>query len=268
MILTPEDAKLFFKLMPALQTYANRKLNLIKNLATPLDYRKTKMEERLKLRDALFGEHREIIGEFVRENPYGFPADELAIVASWQNCIPGEFYFVDVAKKYNHILLHDKDVYAVLGLTDPIHYLLNQPLPAYIKTVLLPFKGKIIYDGLIQGYNISFGAGIRTSIQSQYKIAKSKGQIIESLDPGWRPAPLKNQKDWRPLLDELSEKASKLRSSSDEPPMNSPAFSLVKASLEFARMAVEFPDEAAKLGEAFDKVMRAASKAERQLDYL
>ena len=54
MILSPDDAVLFFKLMPALQTYANRHLKLVENLNDPLDYRKVKMEDRLKLRDALY----------------------------------------------------------------------------------------------------------------------------------------------------------------------------------------------------------------------
>jgi hypothetical protein len=265
MLLTPDDAALFFKLMPALQTYANRTLKLVENLVEPLDYRKVSMDDRVKLRDALYQKHRDLISEFARENPYGFAADELAIVAGWQNCLPGDFYFVDVTKRYNNILIHDKSVYAVLALTDPLHYIINQPLPTLIKTVLLPFKGKIIYDGLLQGYNVSFGPGIRSSIQSQYKIAKSKGQIIESLDPDWKPVPPKNLKDWRPLLEELSEKASKLRSGADEPPMHSPAFSLVKASLELARTAVESPEDADKLGDALDKVMRAANKAEKQL---
>lgn len=268
MFLSPDDAAVFFKLMPALQTYANRKLDLVKNLVEPLDYRKVSMDDRLNLRDALYEKHRELIGEFVRENPFGFSVDELAIVAGWQNCIPGNFYFMDVTKKYNNIFIHDKNVYAVLALTDPLHYLINQPLPIYIKTVLLPFKGKIIYDGLLQSYSVTFGPGIRSSIQSQYKIAKSKGQIIESLDPDWEPAPPKNQKDWRPLLAELSEKSSKLRSGADEPPMNSPAFSLVKASLEFARTAVESPEDADLLSEALDKVLRAANKAGKQLDNL
>jgi hypothetical protein len=35
MQLTPEDTALFFKLMPALQVYANRRLHIIKDMKTP-----------------------------------------------------------------------------------------------------------------------------------------------------------------------------------------------------------------------------------------
>ncbi len=44
-------------------------------------------------------------------------------------------------------------------------------------------------------------------------------------------------KDWRPDIDALVAEAQKLRSSAGQPPIQSPAFSLVKASLDFAQNA-------------------------------
>jgi hypothetical protein len=157
---------------------------------------------------------------------------------------------------------------AVLALAQPLQVVLGgAPLPAYVKTVLLPFKGRIIYDGLLEGHSIFFGSGISTSVKNRYRIAKQKGEIIESLDPDWKPAPVKQKKtkDWRPLLDEINEKASKLRSSSNEPLVFGPAFSLAKASLDFARVAVEFPEDLEKLDKALDKVIRASNKVEKTM---
>jgi len=39
------------------------------------------------------------------------------------------------------------------------------------KFTLLPFKGLIVYDGLMSSYNISFGPGIRRSLNENFKEA-------------------------------------------------------------------------------------------------
>ena len=47
--------------------------------------------------------------------------------------------------------------YGVVALFDPFEAVIGPYLPRMIKTTLLPFKGRIVYDGLITGYNITFG---------------------------------------------------------------------------------------------------------------
>lgn len=266
MQLSPEDASLFFKLMPALQTFANQQLNIIKGLKAVEDYRTLSNEHKVELRNAVY-ENPEIIDDFVRENPFSLSSDELDIVSGWKNFIADSFFVAQLTKKHA-IFTRNDDVYAVLALAQPLQEILEgAPLPVYVKTVLLPFKGKIVYDGLLVGHRIHFGPGISTSVKNRVRIAKQKGEIIESLDPDWKPVPAKSKKlkDWKPLLDELQEKASKLRSSSSEPLMYGPVFSLAKASLEFARVAVEFPEDLEKLDKALDKVMRAVNKAEKTM---
>ena len=52
MLLPPEDATLFFKLMPALQVFANQKLHIIKSLENVDRYQKVSDEQRIELRNA------------------------------------------------------------------------------------------------------------------------------------------------------------------------------------------------------------------------
>ena len=269
MQLSKGDASLFFKLMPALQTFANQRLKVVKGLEDVEGYKIISNEDRIELRNSLY-ENPEIIDDFVRENPLSFSKDELEIIASWNNFIADSFFVVQFTNKHA-IFMCDDDVYAVLALVQPLQVVLGgAPLPAYVKTVLLPFKGKIVYDGLLEGHNIFFGSGISTSVKNRYRIAKQKGEIIESLDPDWKPAPVKPKKlkDWKPLLDELNEKAAKMRSSSSEPLIYGPAFSLAKASLNFARVAIEFPDDLDKLDKALHKVILASNKAEKTMYYM
>ena len=269
MQLSPEDASLFFKLMPALQTFANQRLKVIKGFKNVEEYKIISDGDRVELRNAVY-ENPGIIDDFVRDNPFSFSKNELEIVASWKDFIADSFFVVQLTKKHAIFMCGD-DVYAVLALAQPLQVVMGAaPLPAYIKTVLLPFKGKIIYDGLLESHNIYFGSGISTSVKNRYRVAKKKGEIIESLDPDWKPTPVnpKKLKDWKPLLNELNGKAAKLRSSSSEPLIYGPAFSLAKASLNFARVAIEFPEDLEKLDKALQKVFLASNKAEKTMYYL
>ncbi len=261
MQLTPDDAALFFKLMPALQVHANGRLHVIKDMETPEQYQKIKNEDRVKLRN-VFYKTPEIIDDFVRENPFGFSSNELAIVSGWKNFVAGDFFIDRILKKYA-VFIGNNKVYGVLALTEPFQDVLrDMPLPAYVKTVLLPFKGKIIYDGLIEGYNIFFGPGISASMSNTYRAAKQQRKIIESLDPDWQPPEPKIsvRKNWRPFLDELIEKASKLRASGDDSAILSPTFSLIRASLDFARIAIEKSDDLAALDKPLRKMERAIER--------
>lgn len=261
MRLSPEDAAQFFKLMPALQVFANQNLQVIKKLDNVEQYKSISNEQRVKLRNAVY-QKPEIIDSFVQENPSELSAEELAIVSGWRNFIAGDFYIERILKKYA-ILIGDGKVYGVLALTEPFRQVLGgMPLPFYLKTVLLPFKGKIIYDGLIEGYNLYFGGGIAASMSNLYKAAKLHGKIIESLDPDWQPPEPKVvvQKNWKPLLDDLSEKAYKLRAGGGDSVVMSPAFSLIRASLEFAQAAFENPDDLTTLDKPMQKLQRAFEK--------
>ena len=78
--------------------------------------------------------------------------------------------------------------YGVLGLADPLEEVIGPYLPRLITAVLLPFKGKIIYDGLVSGYNITFGGGIKRMLNEEYKQAKEAFGIITSLPLRAEPA--------------------------------------------------------------------------------
>ena len=149
-------------------------------------------------------------------------------------------------------------------------YVDRSHLPLYVQTVLLPFKGKIVYDGLFQAYNIYFGGGIKRDLRESYMRAKQNNRIIESLEPtqnGTRKKKLsKPFKKWLPELSELAGKAKILSGGAEHPAIYSPAFSLVKASIEFARLAVSDSADLDDLYKSLRKVERALSKSNTVLN--
>ena len=131
-------------------------------MPAPEEFAALSPEVRLKVRDA-FLNHTDLIQSFVDENPAHLTEDELDIVRSWRHLVRGKFYVFRELKKYTVFLSTTSPAiaYGVLALSQPFEELIGPYLPVLTQTVLLPFKGMIVYDGLMSSYNISFGPGIR-----------------------------------------------------------------------------------------------------------
>ena len=81
--------------------------------------------------------------------------------------------------------------YGVLAFSEPFQELIGPKLPIMVEAVLLPFKGMIVYDGMMSAYKISFGPGIRRSLNESFKEAKLRHGIVTSLPMSDKPLPRK-----------------------------------------------------------------------------
>ena len=191
MQLSLEDVDQFFRLHGSLMFYVNRRLKVLdEEVATPEAYSGLPPEARFKVHEALL-EHTELIDAFVDENPPGFDEDDLEIVRSWKHLVSGTFYAFRQLKNYMVFLSTTEPAvaYGVVALFDPFEDVIGPYLPRMIKTILLPFKGRIVYDGLMSRYNITFGAGIRRRLNESYKEAKERSGSSRRCRPaGPRPA--------------------------------------------------------------------------------
>ena len=268
MKLSTQDADLYFKLMWSLQNYVNLKLGIISGVTTDDEYKKLPSSEKLGVRDALY-DNIELIDSYLKENPQELSADELEIIKSWKKFKRSDYFIERTLKKYA-IFIGGEKVYGVLALYDELEDVLPYVRwPYYTKAVLLPFKGQIIYDGLLQGYRVSFGGGIKTDLRETYMAAKQNGRIIESLDAKKQAeiavSKEASAKDYELTIDEIMQLAKKLRSSRGDPAIHSPAFSMAKSSIEFVKLAVDNPDDINGLWQLLKKVERAIQKAETVL---
>ena len=269
MKLTEQEAGLFYQLMWALQSYVNIKLKLYPQIKTSDDYVDCEPEQKIEVRNALY-ENIELIDSFVQENPQNFSHEYLLIVSNWKNFISGDFYIERLLKKHA-IFIQEETVYGVVGIMQGFDELVySSDLPKYVNAVLLPFKGKIIYDGLLGSHNIYFGSGIKSSLKETYLRGKQNNRIIESLESSPKGSQNKKTtkplKDWKPELDEIAGKVKRLKGSAGHPAIYSPAFSLVKASVEFAQLAVSGDNDYEALSDVLQKVWRAFNKTDTILD--
>lgn len=266
MNLSIAEAKQFFELMWALQAYINDQLKLMPGIKSVRQYADADSQEKIKVRDALWA-HPELLEAFIAENPAGLSPAEMDIVASWRRRVVGQFYILRFLKRYTVFLPMGKDerVYGVTGLYDALEDVMGGwPLPVLVKAVLLPFQGRIIYDGLLIPYSVSFGSGIRNDLNETYQRAKQTGLVVESLEPEalTHPTPKakKPQRDWGPVLDGLVETTEQLRQA--ETVVQTRAFGLLKASARLAQLAAREPEN---LNELY-RLARRTTTALRQLE--
>jgi hypothetical protein len=97
--------------------------------------------------------------------------------------VRGTFFVLRHLKKYSIFLAEapQAHAYGVVGLVSPFEELIGPYLPRAVQAVLLPFEDRITYDGLLSGYSVSFGAGIRRSLDVAYRNAREREGIVTAL---------------------------------------------------------------------------------------
>lgn len=265
MKLSTEDAALFFKLMWGLQFWVNQQRKILSNVDSAEAYAHLPGADRIEVRTVLW-ENPELIGPYVAQNPDGLPADELLIVSNWRRFVSGTFQIFRYLKKHTIFVGEDSKVYGVLALQDSLEEMFyGRPLPIMIQAVLLPFKGKIVYDGLLSSYNVYFGSGIRSGLREEYMAAKQNDRIITTLEPELAKPPRKKTpaKDWRPVVDNLVTTTDKLKGG---PAVQASAFSLLRASAKLAQAAAHNPDDLDELWQLERRARTALSRLQTVLN--
>jgi len=177
MKVTSAQADRFFAAWFPLLEFVNGARHIVKRAA---DERSTfTTQEALPIRNALWADAK-LLDAFLDANPAGLPSDQLATVATWKRRVSGQFLVYKHYKKHS-IFMHDSEVYAVLGLRSDLEEILPMAPPVLVETVLLPFEGVIVTDGLLAAHSIFFGPGVRRNLKAEYDRAVERGAVRTSL---------------------------------------------------------------------------------------
>jgi hypothetical protein len=269
MHLLPAEAEHFYKLLYALQFFVKQKLKLLPAVQTEDEYRKLNAQQKLEVRNQVY-EHPEVFNEFVAQNPAQLTDDELAIVRSWKQFVKGDFFIERYLKKYSIWIGGGTParVYGVLGITDSLADMIHSSyLPLRVHSVLLPWKGQIIYDGVFQSYNILFGGGIKGSLREEYMAAKQNGRIIETLEGGKTAQPPvveKPIKGWQEEVEALQQLVNVFKG--QNVPLHGEVFSLLKTVATLTQIVIDPASDRDALWSQFKKVQRALNKVETVLE--
>jgi hypothetical protein len=185
----------------------------------------------------------ELLDEFVGENPFSLSRAQLSDAQLFRHSVVGRFY-VERCLKNHAIFLWNGKVYAVGGLTERIDDVLYRAAGIkqglLLDATLMPFRGRIVWDGIVSLYNVSFGPGTRRQFKDDYVRAKDRGDIISSLDPSAvKPAQRDVGKDWRPIVDSIVAATDKLGKTNTS--LQAASFRLLKVSALMAQAATREP---------------------------
>jgi hypothetical protein len=181
--LSNEEKTLFYETWIGLISFVNEEMKVIKQKIKP--EHPTNVSELLihKVREVLW-QNPELITKYI--NTTILTNEKKEILNSWiNNHIKDSFIVFEYRNEYA-VLISSNDlgqdvIYGVKGISGSISSTLNQKIPLFINTVLLPFKGKIIYDSFISSNPIAFGDGAIKSFKESYNRALNFG-IITNLE--------------------------------------------------------------------------------------
>lgn len=179
MELSEQDYEQFLRVDYSLLHYVGVKEGLLPSDITIEELKDLDVKEKFYIKEKLY-EKINYADKFVKENPYKLTEEDLEIAENFKHFKKGSFYIYSYLKNHT-IFLGEGVAYGVVALSDPFRDFFGNSLPIMVQAVLLPFKGRVVYDGILQSYSIRFGGGIKQSVKAEYSKAKSKYGIVTSL---------------------------------------------------------------------------------------
>lgn len=183
MVLSEEQAILFYDLWIPLLDYVNRKYNLCKNYYGMSSPKGLPLDIVMKISSKLW-ENVSVIDEYLEHQADTMSDEEFSIVESWKKAVQGKFV-VERHLKNGSILIsceEDGNVYKVRGIYSSWREMLESfPMPQIVEATLIPFQGIIIHDGLVKPYGICLGKNMADQAKQMYLNAKKENRIKESI---------------------------------------------------------------------------------------
>lgn len=181
--LNSDECRLFYEIWYGLMGFVNERMGVIKAKIKP-EYPNAVSDMLVhKVREVLW-EKPELIDEYISETE--LPQEKIDILKLWRTKHKKEMFFIlEYRPEYAVVLASDEQgqdrLYGIKGISNSIANTLRMDLPAQIETVLLPFKGKIIYDSFMGSMQMKFKEGAKAAFREMHDKAIRHG-IITSLE--------------------------------------------------------------------------------------
>ncbi len=165
--LSIQDANLFNKIYFALLEYTNKKYKINKNFKI-YKCKKENSDGLMNVIEKFWKEKETIILEFCKVNPYKFSPEELEFASELKKGMRREFIIARYELDYTAFMVDDR-IYMVKGLQGNIDKLIPyECLPFPVMTTIIPFRGNLIYDGIIQGINKKMSIEFEEMVEREY----------------------------------------------------------------------------------------------------
>lgn len=181
--LSSDECRVFYETWYGLMGFVNERKSVVNAKIKP-EYPNTVSDMMVhKVREVLW-EKPELIDEYISETELS--QEKIDILRLWRtNHKKGMFFILEYQPEYAVAIAPNEQgedrLYGIKGMSNSIANALRRDLPVQIETVLLPFKGKIIYDSFMSSMPIGFAEGARAAFHEMYDKAIKYG-IITSLE--------------------------------------------------------------------------------------
>ncbi len=180
MILSKDDANLFFELFFPLLNFVNKKYKINTSVGKICFGKSIDFRDAKEIADHIWSDVG-IIDEYLSKKKLS--DENKKIIEDWKRRISGKFIVERHLKKGSVLIsAEDETVYLVNGIFSSWDEMLcGRPLPVVVEVVLLPFKNVIISDGLVVVSNLTFGRNMSESFKEIYLTAKKNGEIHKTI---------------------------------------------------------------------------------------
>lgn len=173
MILKKEDYQQYLDIHLNLMHYVGIKMNCLEGSVSLADFLNLSSQDKYPSSKAIY-DNIHLVDQYIQDKSDVLSNEEISILRAFKNFRRDKFLITKFTK--DHALFMDDDfVFGVKALGDPFDSFWNKKeLPVVVETALLPFKGQIIYDGILLPFRFSFGTSYLNSVknESNRKIAQ------------------------------------------------------------------------------------------------
>ncbi|MBR2066946.1 MAG: hypothetical protein IJ875_01565 [Solobacterium sp.] len=146
-----EEAAQFYRVYMALLEYVNQKYRIVWNCRL-LESDSVDPADISEISEYVFRNPKKIIKEYVKANPFGLSKEDLGITKGFVRGKEETFILHRFEENYT-VFCDDYKSYMVKGLVDNIDEIIDPySLPTVVRTVLLPYKNGIVFNGVISDY--------------------------------------------------------------------------------------------------------------------
>ena len=160
---------------------------------------------------SIIWERPEYIDAYLEERESSLARGTVKSLKKWRKYyVPGPFFIERFTKEGAvFISVQSGQVYLVSGITSDVEGVDEKALPFLVETALLPYKGRIVYDGMMQAISELLDSDGKKQLSGVYEYAKEEDHIITALPPA-NPAVENGQWELmiRAIMPSLQQKAS------------------------------------------------------------
>lgn len=261
MHLTPEEYAVFREAQDGLLLFIHQARNLQPTVRTRQEFAALPLADLVPARQAWRLECF-LLEDYLKEA--GKDVAHRDLLESWRAAVFGKFTVVKQLRAGAIFQGEDGKHYQVLGPSNSVESALPG-MPLLVDTALLPFRGRIVYDGVMRTWPVVFGRGMRKRVNDEYQRARRQGLVLTSLEPKAAPPapPRPAAPDRSAETADLVKRAHALRGGNT--PFESPAYTLLRAAAGVAHMAASGERDVLELDRELAKVRRAVTRLQNVL---